>query len=1162
MSRPIGRLDNLASYKVGERIVNEAADLNFSKIKRVLDALTAEQETTATSSASSFNVLGIDACTARINGGYVLDLSGTCVGIIVGDTVSASLQGHGDNGTDVFVPSIIAYSSAGLYLGHKDGTPFYGASYQTVSVSDYTLPASTDSIVVTARAPVLTRDTFKEAAYPVDMSSHVPTWIEQDTGLLSGPFASPWAGWTRGAFGSASDWQVVSGNVAELGATAANLGFYYTTYGTTDWLDNVNIFADVIRAGVDISGDIAGFAFYINPSGGGFGARSNHSKIEYRRVNSTQVSIVYVLKVSGSSDVSSTLATISLALGGSIRLGCTIVYPTMTVWTQPAGGGAQTTLGTVTLSLDHRDSSHLYFGLTGQRGTDAGTHAQIDNFTVAPIGFVEPVGPNITMQHAMLALGATAGPYTPPTYNLSSLSLPLDEIYGGTGFATYATGDTLYASAVNTLSKLTIGTVGKYFRSNGTIPTWSTATIPDTFVRGDIVVASAANVLASKAIGAAGKFMRSDGTDPQWATSTLADTYTRGALLVATAANVVSGLTVGASAKYLRSDGTDPAWATISATEITSGNLPYAQLPTGGGTWVNGGALSITGGVTTVAGLTSSALITAQLGITVTSTQALLWSTDNGAGSTIGASGATRPYGVYVGTEVVVGTNPTTATGAAAMALMLTGGMLMDQGSTGRVNLYKTHSGNEFFTKGFGANNNPAPAFLYSRGANYLTLGAISSGDFLVRFECYGDDGVSVNNLTAILDAVAAEAFTGSAHGTKWRFETTPTGSVTREDSVEIGPGPSLTFVGAGGAVAAGVQGVFQTSGNLVASGRGPVYVFVDNDSTSSTNFFQIKHDGATTGTGTVLFTVNESGQVDLTGAVTTSADNTNDLFTSAARGKTFYGYTGDFTTAVIIGTDPTGSAKLRVGGDALFYGGAATATVIGGQASAANITSQLTVYANAGAGSAMFAGRRAGGTLGAAAATPTGVVISSFEGYGTTDGTTFALGGRVLVRSSQVWSAGNQGTQIDFTTTVNGASAEVVRRILQNDGVFRVNLDNTYDDGTTALRSRVYYGYTGDFTTRVTAPLVGTASAANLGLQYNSISKILILSAETRFIAGDNVAFNGTGSFGSGVGVIGILNAGTPPTTNPTGGGVLYTEGGALKFRGSSGTTTTLAAA
>ena len=53
-----------------------------------------------------------------------------------------------------------------------------------------------------------------------------------------------------------------------------------------------------------------------------------------------------------------------------------------------------------------------------------------------------------------------------------------------------------------------------------------------------------------------------------------------------------------------------------------------------------------------------------------------------------------------------------------------------------------------------------------------------------------------------------------------------------------------------------------------------------------------------------------------------------------------------------------------------------------------------------------------------------------------------------------------------------------------------------------------------------------------------------------------------GTTSYGSGAGVLGIANAATAPAANPTGGGVLYVEAGALKYRGSSGTITTLGAA
>jgi hypothetical protein len=58
------------------------------------------------------------------------------------------------------------------------------------------------------------------------------------------------------------------------------------------------------------------------------------------------------------------------------------------------------------------------------------------------------------------------------------------------------------------------------------------------------------------------------------------------------------------------------------------------------------------------------------------------------------------------------------------------------------------------------------------------------------------------------------------------------------------------------------------------------------------------------------------------------------------------------------------------------------------------------------------------------------------------------------------------------------------------------------------------------------------------------------------------NIGINTTSQFGSGTLVIGIANATTVPTTNPTGGGVLYVESGALKYRGSSGTVTTIAVA
>ncbi len=56
----------------------------------------------------------------------------------------------------------------------------------------------------------------------------------------------------------------------------------------------------------------------------------------------------------------------------------------------------------------------------------------------------------------------------------------------------------------------------------------------------------------------------------------------------------------------------------------------------------------------------------------------------------------------------------------------------------------------------------------------------------------------------------------------------------------------------------------------------------------------------------------------------------------------------------------------------------------------------------------------------------------------------------------------------------------------------------------------------------------------------------------------GGNIGF-GLTSFGGGVNVIALANA-TAPSSNPTGGGIMYVEAGALKYRGTSGTVTTIA--
>lgn len=66
------------------------------------------------------------------------------------------------------------------------------------------------------------------------------------------------------------------------------------------------------------------------------------------------------------------------------------------------------------------------------------------------------------------------------------------------------------------------------------------------------------------------------------------------------------------------------------------------------------------------------------------------------------------------------------------------------------------------------------------------------------------------------------------------------------------------------------------------------------------------------------------------------------------------------------------------------------------------------------------------------------------------------------------------------------------------------------------------------------------------------------------RLGAGGNIGFRATKNkdFGGGQGAIAIANASVVPSENPAGGGILYVEGGALKYRGANGTVTVIAPA
>ncbi len=98
------------------------------------------------------------------------------------------------------------------------------------------------------------------------------------------------------------------------------------------------------------------------------------------------------------------------------------------------------------------------------------------------------------------------------------------EVHGGTNQSSYTLGDTLYASATDTLSKLPAGTPGQLLMQGATVPEWGDVvsevhggTNQTGYTQGDILYASATDTLSKLAKGAPGQVLSQTATIPSWA---------------------------------------------------------------------------------------------------------------------------------------------------------------------------------------------------------------------------------------------------------------------------------------------------------------------------------------------------------------------------------------------------------------------------------------------------------------------------------------------------------------------------------------------------------------------------------------------------------------------------------------------------------------------
>jgi hypothetical protein len=177
---------------------------------------------------------------------------------------------------------------------------------------------------------------------------------------------------------------------------------------------------------------------------------------------------------------------------------------------------------------------------------------------------------------------------------------------------------------------------------------------------------------------------------------------------------------------------------------------------------------------------------------------------------------------------------------------------------------------------------------------------------------------------------------------------------------------------------------------------------------------------------------------------------------------------------------------------------------------------------------------------------------------------------------AGQMWlqprAASNYATNYDLVLQPNGGNvgigtaspSQLVEASLSQNGKTQVKVTNVNAGANTSAgvlfgTSSGDNGYIGANGGAAASALGGANAVQVTNLTANPVVLATNNTERMRIDSSGSVGIGGT-SFGSGTLVMFIANATAVPSTNPTGGGVLYVEGGALKYRGSSGTVTTIA--
>jgi hypothetical protein len=384
---------------------------------------------------------------ATTNGGTGLTAF-TANGIVYASSTSALTTGSAltFNGTDLATTgkataarlvvtgsTVPGGSLSGLYLPSASNLGLYSGGYDVARLSPVGIGIFGGGTAFSPFAKLQISTTN------IDGTTYIPSTTNSFGLYVSGGSVSGFPG------GGSSATQV---NVNSIARTTLDFGDIDTAFSTTT--ATTLYIANAPAAGTynTISNS---YALYVAAGTSYFGGSVNLAG-----------GLTGALTVSGGTLTASYTSGNKLAISGNISQSpWTLTGPALSV-----AAGTYTSTSTLTATVTASSFAQPTFAATTASQT-------ITNGATVYIAAAPANGTNVTITNPYALYIAAGASYFGGAVTLSTA---LTATNGGTGFNTYATGDLIYASATNTLSKLAAGTNGYVLTLSSGVPTWAAST--------------------------------------------------------------------------------------------------------------------------------------------------------------------------------------------------------------------------------------------------------------------------------------------------------------------------------------------------------------------------------------------------------------------------------------------------------------------------------------------------------------------------------------------------------------------------------------------------------------------------------------------------------------------------------------------------------------